>query len=113
MSDASPELPPDAGLEVRTYFVRSRNVLLARADELTAWQAALAPDADILLYGCAAGAGPAGARDGGHYTVRVCSARFKGLPRLARHRLVYAALGPLPALGVHALALQTWAPEET
>jgi BolA protein len=58
-------------------------------------------------------AGHAGARDGGHYTVRVCSARFKGLPRLARHRLVYAALGPLPALGVHALALQTWAPEET
>ena len=32
MSDAPPELPPDAGLEVRTYFVRSRNVLLARAE---------------------------------------------------------------------------------
>ena len=32
MSDASPERPPDAGLEVRTYFVRSRNVLLARAE---------------------------------------------------------------------------------
>lgn len=32
MSDASPEIPPDSGLEVRTYFVRSRNVLLARAE---------------------------------------------------------------------------------
>jgi BolA protein len=57
-------------------------------------------------------AGHAGAREGGHFTVRLCSARFAGLPRLARHRLVYAALGPLPALGVHALALETRAPGE-
>jgi BolA protein len=57
-------------------------------------------------------AGHAGAREGGHYTVRICSARFAGLQRLARHRLVHAALGPLPALGVPALALELRAPGE-
>lgn len=57
-------------------------------------------------------AGHAGAREGGHFTVRLCSERFAGLSRLARHRLVYAALGPLPALRVHALVLETRAPGE-
>ncbi len=57
-------------------------------------------------------AGHAGAREGGHYTVRLRSARFTGLSRVARHRLVYDSLGNLQALGVHALALDTRAPEE-
>jgi BolA family transcriptional regulator, general stress-responsive regulator len=57
-------------------------------------------------------AGHAGAREGGHYTVRLRSARFAGLPRVARHRLVYDALGNLQALGVHALALDTRTPDE-
>ncbi len=57
-------------------------------------------------------AGHAGAREGGHFQVLVVSERFAGLPRLARHRLVYDALGPLPALGVHALAIDARAPEE-
>jgi BolA protein len=57
-------------------------------------------------------AGHAGAREGGHYTVRLTSARFSGLTRLARHRLVYDSLGPLAALGVHALAIVAKAPDE-
>ena len=32
MAETTPPNPADAGLEVRTYFVRSRNALLARAD---------------------------------------------------------------------------------
>ncbi|MEN9416780.1 MAG: hypothetical protein RI988_400 [Pseudomonadota bacterium] len=60
----------------------------------------------------AAHAGHAGAREGGHYTVRLRSARFAGLPRVARHRLVYDALGGLMSSGVHALALQARAPDE-
>ena len=32
MSESTPPNPADAGLEVRTYFVRNRHVLLARAD---------------------------------------------------------------------------------
>ena len=57
-------------------------------------------------------AGHAGAREGGHYTVRLRSDRFAGLSRVARHRLVYDALGNLQAMGVHALALETRTPEE-
>ena len=50
-------------------------------------------------------AGHAGAREGGHYAVRIRSTRFAGLATLARHRLVYDALGPLGPLGIHALAI--------
>jgi BolA protein len=57
-------------------------------------------------------AGHAGAREGGHYTVRITSARFSGLKPLARHRLVYDSLGPLAALGVHALAIVAQSPDE-
>ncbi len=57
-------------------------------------------------------AGHAGAREGGHYTVRVRSARFTGLTPIARHRLVYDLLGPLMAHGIHALAIEARAPED-
>jgi BolA protein len=50
-------------------------------------------------------AGHAGASAGGHFFVRLRSARFAGLTRVARHRLVYDALGTLIARGIHALAL--------
>ena len=57
-------------------------------------------------------AGHAGARDGSHFTVAAVSERFTGLSRLARHRLVYDALGPLGPLGIHALAIQASTPQE-
>jgi BolA family transcriptional regulator, general stress-responsive regulator len=56
--------------------------------------------------------GHAGAREGGHYTVRVRSARFTGLTPVARHRLVYDLLSPLMAGGIHALAIEARAPED-
>ncbi len=55
-------------------------------------------------------AGHAGAREGRHYTVLVTSAAFAGKPRVARHRLVYDALGPLMNQGIHALAIVARAP---
>jgi BolA family transcriptional regulator, general stress-responsive regulator len=57
-------------------------------------------------------AGHVGASEGSHYTVRITTARFVGLSRVARHRLVYAALGPLAAQRVHALAIEARAPGE-
>jgi BolA protein len=57
-------------------------------------------------------AGHAGAREGGHFSVRIVSERFAGLARPARHRLVYDALGPLGAQGIHALAIDARAPGE-
>lgn len=57
--------------------------------------------------------GHAGARDGrGHFKVTVISPAFTGLPRLARHRLIYAAMGSLMETDVHALTIQSLAPEE-
>jgi len=51
--------------------------------------------------------GHAGARDGrGHFRVRIVSARFAGLERIARHRLVYDALGDLMETDVHALSIE-------
>ena len=57
-------------------------------------------------------AGHAGAREGGHFSVRIVSTRFDGLSRMARHRLVYHALGSLTDRGIHALAIDAKAPSE-
>jgi BolA protein len=58
-------------------------------------------------------AGHAGARDGrGHFRVTVVSPRFAGLSRIARHRLVFDALGDLMQTDIHALTLQAFSPEE-
>lgn len=57
-------------------------------------------------------AGHAGAREGSHFSVRIVSARFAGLSRVARHRLVYDSLGNLMTQGIHALALDARAPNE-
>lgn len=56
-------------------------------------------------------AGHAGAREGRHFTVRITSPDFTGLSRLARHRLVYSALGDLTAQGIHALAIEAQTPD--
>ena len=55
-------------------------------------------------------AGHAGAREGGHFHVTIRSARFAGLSPVARHRLIYDALGPLGPLGVHALQIDARPP---
>jgi len=58
-------------------------------------------------------AGHAGARDGrGHYELEIESAAFAGHGLLARHRMVYAALGELMQTDIHALAIRARAPGE-
>ena len=58
-------------------------------------------------------AGHAGARGGqGHFSVDIVSAAFAGKPPLARHRLVYAALGSMMQTDIHALVIQARAPAE-
>ena len=65
-----------------------------------------------LVDDSAAHAGHAGAREGAHFNLRIVSAKFAGLPRISRHRLVYDALRPWMAEGVHALAIDARTPEE-
>ncbi|HEV8690185.1 MAG TPA: BolA family protein [Ideonella sp.] len=74
--------------------------------------AVLAPEALEVQDDSAAHAGHAGAREGSHLSVRIVSARFAGLPRVARHRLVYDALSTLMPQGIHALAIDARAPED-
>jgi BolA family transcriptional regulator, general stress-responsive regulator len=59
-------------------------------------------------------AGHAGARPEGetHFTVTIVSARFAGLSRVARQRLVYQTLAEELATRVHALSLTTLTPAE-
>ena len=75
-------------------------------------QAALQPDLLEVQDDSHLHAGHAGAREGRHFSVRIVSARFAGLSRVARHRLVYDALHTLIPRGIHALAIDAKAPDE-
>jgi BolA protein len=75
--------------------------------------AALAPTHLQILDESHLHVGHAGARDGrGHFRVRLWSPQFVGLKPLARHRLVYEALGELMDTDIHALAIEILPPEE-
>lgn len=57
--------------------------------------------------------GHAGARDGrGHFHVRIVSNAFDGQSPIARHRLVYAALGELMQTDIHALGIDALTPAQ-
>jgi BolA protein len=97
MSDARPDATPAA---------------VSAAQIAAVLQAALAPlslevDDDSHLH-----VGHAGAREGRHFSVRIVSAGFSGLSRVARHRLVYDALRSSMTRGIHALAIDARAPGE-
>ena len=58
-------------------------------------------------------AGHAGAAGGGgHSEVTIVASCFKGLNTLARHRLVYEAVGDLMKKEIHALSIQAYSAEE-
>ena len=77
--------------------------------------AALEPVNLELVDESAQHAGHAGARPSGntHWRLTIVSPRFAGQPTLARHRMVYQALGELMQNPIHALAITARAPEET
>lgn len=51
------------------------------------------------------------AGDGDHYRARIVAEAFRGLPRVRQHQLVNKALADLLSGPLHALALETVAPE--
>ena len=61
------------------------------------------PDAQITIRDLAG--------DGDHYAAEVVSAEFAGKNRVQQHQMVYAALKGNMGGQLHALALQTSAPE--
>jgi len=77
--------------------------------------AALEPVNLELVDESAQHAGHAGAQPGGntHWRLTIVSPRFAGQPTLARHRMIYQALGELMQNPIHALTITARAPEET
>ena len=70
-------------------------------------EAALAPERLEIGDDSALHVGHEGARDGrGHYSVAIVSAAFAGKGAVARHRMVYAALGDMMQTDIHALAIR-------
>ena len=61
------------------------------------------PDAEVTIRDLAG--------DGDHYAARVVSRSFEGLPRVRQHQRVYAALGGRMGGELHALQLETAAPQ--
>ncbi len=56
--------------------------------------------------------GHAGAKKGGHYTLRIVSTKFAGMRSVARHQLVYRSLGELMNTDIHALSITALTPDE-
>ncbi len=52
------------------------------------------------------------AGDGQHFQAVIVSSAFEGRARVARHQLVYAALGDRMREEIHALSMQTLTPAE-
>jgi stress-induced morphogen len=71
------------------------------ADIETLIRAAL-PDAQVTMTALV--------DDGDHWAAHVVSAAFVGKPRIAQHKLVYAALGERMGGELHALQLTTGTP---
>ena len=75
---------------------------------------ALEPEALELVDESSKHVGHAGAAPGGqtHWKLSIVSRRFAGQPTVARHRMVYQALGELMQNPIHALAISARSPEE-
>lgn len=73
------------------------------AAEIEALIVSALPDAKVTIEDLAG--------DGDHYAAKVVSNAFKGLSRVKQHQLVYAALQGRMGGALHALALQTSAPD--
>jgi BolA family transcriptional regulator, general stress-responsive regulator len=77
--------------------------------------AALDPVALDLVDESAKHIGHAGAQPGGqtHWRLSIVSQRFAGQNVVARHRMVYQALGELMHNPIHALAITARSPDES
>lgn len=81
--------------------------------EMKARLASLEPQHLEIIDESALHAGHAGAKSGGgHYHLTLISPAFAGQNGVARHRLVYQALGDLMGGKIHALSITALAPGE-
>jgi BolA family transcriptional regulator, general stress-responsive regulator len=75
--------------------------------------ATLQPESLDILDDSAKHAGHAGAASGGgHYQLTIVSKQFAGKPQVARHRLIYQALGDMMQRQIHALSIAAYTPDQ-
>lgn len=75
--------------------------------------AALSPTTIELHDDSQAHAGHAGAAaGGGHFELTIVSPQFAGKPAVARHRMVYEALGDLMHGPIHAMQINAYTPDQ-
>jgi BolA protein len=87
---------------------------LSVAEAMQQRLAALAPARLEIRDDSALHAGHEGARSGGgHYRMLIVSPQFAGMATVSRHRLIYAALGPMMRREIHALSISALTPDET
>jgi len=85
-----------------------------RIPEMRSKLAVLAPITLDIIDESHKHAGHAGARDGGgHYVVNIVSAQFVGKNTVARHRMIYSALGEMMKREIHALTIRAETPNQT
>jgi stress-induced morphogen len=87
----------------RSCSEKDNNPMAMAANEIEALIKAALPDARITVEDLAG--------DGDHYAANVVSEVFRGISRVKQHQIVYAALRGRMGGELHALALQTSAPE--
>jgi stress-induced morphogen len=75
------------------------------ADEIEGLIKAALPDAVVEIRDLS------GVNDGDHYSASIVSSAFRGKTRVQQHQMVNAALKSVLGGRLHALALQTSAPE--
>lgn len=84
-----------------------------RLDQMRAMLAEFQPTQIEIIDDSHKHAGHEGARSGGgHYTLHIVSIQFSGKPTLARHRMIYSALGEMMKHDIHALNIKAYTPEE-
>ncbi|HYJ41894.1 MAG TPA: BolA family protein [Steroidobacteraceae bacterium] len=74
----------------------------------------MTPDriADLIRAGIPGAAVRVESDDNTHFASQIVSAQFAGLRPIARHQLVYQALGALMGREIHALSIEALTPEE-
>ena len=75
---------------------------------------AMAPEriAELIRAGLPGASVRVESDDNVHFAARIVAAHFAGLRAIARHQLVYKALGSLMGREIHALSIEALTPDE-
>jgi BolA protein len=86
---------------------------MSRIEKMKNHLAALNPTLVNIVDESHKHAGHAGAQSGGgHYLLQIITHQFTGKGTLARHRMIYSALGEMMKDDIHALNIQANTPNE-